>query len=215
MLTTLEKKDLVIVIAERLEKNNNSPETELTHSDERELLIAVCLSAQTTDKKVNEVTPELFRKYNSWESLSQANVDDVIKIIRPVNFHKGKADRLIKAARFIIENFKGKIPNTIEDLIKIPGVARKSANVILNEVFDKAEGLVVDTHVIRLSNRLGLTALKDPKKIEKELMDILPKNYWRNFSANLVLHGRYICKAKKPFCENCFLNDICPSAFRV
>lgn len=201
-------------VAERLEKNNSSPEIELTHSNERELLIAVCLSAQTTDKKVNEVTPELFRKYKSWEDLAVADVDDVIKIIRPVNFHKGKADRLIKAAKFILENFSGKVPDTIEDLIKIPGVARKSANVILNEVFDKAEGLVVDTHVIRLSNRLGFTTLKDPKKIEKALMEILPKKYWRNFSANLVLHGRYVCKAKKPSCEKCFMSDICPSAFK-
>lgn len=210
-----EIKKIAIEIAERLEKNNNSPETELTHTDERELLIAVCLSAQTTDKKVNEVTPELFRRYASWEKMAAADVDDVIKIIRPVNFHKGKADRLIKAAKFILETFNGKVPDTIEDLIKIPGVARKSANVILNEVFDKAEGVVVDTHVIRLSNRLGLTVLKDPKKIEKELMGILPKKYWRNFSANLVLHGRYICKAKKPACDKCFLSDICPSAFKA
>ena len=210
-----EIKNIAIEIAERLEKNNNSPETELTHTDERELLIAVCLSAQTTDKKVNEVTPELFRSYGSWEKMAAADVDDVIKIIRPVNFHKGKADRLIKAAKFILETFNGKVPDTIEDLIKIPGVARKSANVILNEVFDKAEGVVVDTHVIRLSNRLGLTVLKDPKKIEKELMGILPKKYWRNFSANLVLHGRYICKAKKPACDKCFLSDICPSAFKA
>jgi len=210
-----EIKNIAIEIAERLEKNNDSPETELTHTDERELLIAVCLSAQTTDKKVNEVTPELFKKYNSWEQMANADVDDVIKIIRPVNFHKGKADRLIKAAKFVLETFNGKVPDTIEDLVKIPGVARKSANVILNEVFDKAEGIVVDTHVIRLSNRLGLTVLKDPKKIEKELMGILPKTYWRNFSANLVLHGRYICKAKKPACDKCFLSDICPSAFKA
>ena len=210
-----EIKNIAIEIAERLEKNNNSPETELTHTDERELLIAVCLSAQTTDKKVNEVTPELFRRYGSWEMMAAADVDDVIKIIRPVNFHKGKADRLIKAAKFILETFNGKVPDTIEELIKIPVVARKSANVILNEVFDKAEGIVVDTHVIRLSNRLGLTVLKDPKKIEKELMGILPKKYWRNFSANLVLHGRYICKAKKPACDKCFLSDICPSAFKA
>jgi endonuclease-3 len=210
-----EIKNIAIEIAERLEKNNDSPETELTHTDERELLIAVCLSAQTTDKKVNEVTPELFKKYNSWEQMANADVDDVIKIIRPVNFHKGKADRLIKAAKFVLETFNGKVPDTIEDLVKIPGVARKSANVILNEVFDKAEGIVVDTHVIRLSNRLGLTVLKDPKKIEKELMGILPKTYWRNFSANLVLHGRYVCKAKKPACDKCFLSDICPSAFKA
>ena len=204
-----------IEIAELLEKNNDAPETELTHSNERELLIAVCLSAQTTDKKVNDVTPELFKKYPSWESLADANLEELQSYIRQVNFHKGKADRLIKASRFILDRFKGKVPDTIEDLILIPGVARKSANVILNEVFDKAEGIVVDTHVTRVSNRLGLTSNQDPKKIEKDLMGILPKNYWRNFSGNIVLLGRYICKARKPSCDKCHLNKICPSAFKI
>jgi len=202
-------------IAEILEKNNNSPETELTHSNERELLIAVCLSAQTTDKKVNDVTPELFRKYPSWESLAEANLEELQQTIRQVNFHKGKAERLIKASRFILDNFKGKVPENMEDLIKIPGVARKSANVILNEVFDKAEGIVVDTHVTRVSNRLGLTTNQDPKKIERDLMEILPQKYWRNFSGNIVLLGRYICKARKPACDKCVLNQICPSAFKL
>ena len=211
----MSQKDLIIEIAQRLEKNNESPETELTHSDIRELLIAVCLSAQTTDKKVNQVTPELFKKYPSWEALASANVEDIIPIIRPVNFHKGKADRLIKAARFVLDNFQGEVPQKMEELVKIPGVARKSANVILNEGFNLAEGIVVDTHVSRVSNRLGLTKNLDPKKIEKDLMEILPKNYWRNFSGNVVLLGRYICKARKPECDKCVLNDICPSAFKL
>ena len=208
-------KEQIIDVAEKLEKNNDSPETELTHSDIRELLIAVCLSAQTTDKKVNQVTPELFKRYPDWESLASANVDEVMSLIRQVNFHKGKADRLIKAARFILDNFKGEIPKNMEDLVKIPGVARKSANVILNEGFNMAEGIVVDTHVSRVSNRLGLTKNTDPKKIEKDLMEILPKNYWRNFSGNVVLLGRYVCKARKPECDKCVLNDICPSAFKL
>jgi len=209
------KKDFIIEVAEKLEKNNNSPETELTHSDIRELLIAVCLSAQTTDKKVNQVTPALFKRYPNWESLASADLEEVTSLIRQVNFHKGKADRLIKAARFILDNFKGEIPKNMEDLVKIPGVARKSANVILNEGFNMAEGIVVDTHVSRVSNRLGLTTNTDPKKIEKDLMDILPKNYWRNFSGNVVLLGRYVCKARKPECDKCVLNDICPSAFKL
>jgi endonuclease-3 len=204
-----------IEIAELLEKNNDAPETELTHANERELLIAVCLSAQTTDKKVNDVTPALFNKYPSWESLADANLEELQSYIRQVNFHKGKADRLIKASRYILDNFNGKVPDTIEKLIEIPGVARKSANVILNEVFDKAEGIVVDTHVTRVSNRLGLTSNQDPKKIEKDLMVILPKKYWRNFSGNIVLLGRYICKARKPACDKCHLNQICPSAFKI
>ncbi len=209
------KKDFIIEVAEKLEKNNNSPETELTHSDIRELLIAVCLSAQTTDKKVNQVTPALFKRYPDWESLASADLEEVTSLIRQVNFHKGKADRLIKAARFILDNFKGEIPKNMEDLVKIPGVARKSANVILNEGFNMAEGIVVDTHVSRVSNRLGLTSNTDPKKIEKDLMDILPKNYWRNFSGNVVLLGRYVCKARKPECDKCVLNDTCPSAFKL
>jgi endonuclease-3 len=209
------KKDFIIEVAEKLEKNNNSPETELTHSDIRELLIAVCLSAQTTDKKVNQVTPALFKRYPDWESLASADLEEVTSLIRQVNFHKGKADRLIKAARFILDNFKGEIPKNMDDLVKIPGVARKSANVILNEGFNMAEGIVVDTHVSRVSNRLSLTTNTDPKKIEKDLMDILPKNYWRNFSGNVVLLGRYVCKARKPECDKCVLNDICPSAFKL
>jgi endonuclease-3 len=209
------KKDIIVEIAEKLEKNNNSPETELTHSNIRELLIAVCLSAQTTDKKVNQVTPDLFKRYPSWESLASAEVDEVMSLIRQVNFHKGKADRLIKAARFILENYNGEVPKTMEELVKIPGVARKSANVILNEGFNMAEGIVVDTHVSRVSNRLGLTSNSDPKKIEKDLMEILPKKYWRNFSGNVVLLGRYVCKARKPECENCVLNEVCPSAFKL
>ena len=209
------KKDLIIDIAEKLEKNNSSPETELTHADLRELLIAVCLSAQTTDKKVNQVTPDLFKRYPDWESLASADVSEVMGLIKQVNFHKGKADRLIKAARFILDNFNGVVPKNMDDLVKIPGVARKSANVILNEGFNMAEGIVVDTHVSRVSNRLGLTANSDPKKIEKDLMEILPKTYWRNFSGNVVLLGRYVCKARKPECDKCVLNGICPSAFKI
>lgn len=211
----MNKKDLIIEIAEILEKNNNSPETELTHSDIRELLIAVCLSAQTTDKKVNQVTPDLFKKYPNWESLASANLSEVENLIRQVNFHKGKADRLIKAARFILDNYQGEVPKTMEELVRIPGVARKSANVILNEGFNLAEGIVVDTHVSRVSNRLGLTKNTDPKKIEKDLMEILPKKYWRNFSGNVVLLGRYVCKARKPECDKCVLNQICESAFKI
>lgn len=208
-------KEKIIDIAEKLEKNNDSPETELTHSDIRELLIAVCLSAQTTDKKVNQVTPDLFKRYPDWESLASADVEEVMSLIRQVNFHKGKADRLIKAARFVLDNFKGEVPKTMEELVRIPGVARKSANVILNEGFNMAEGIVVDTHVSRVSNRLGLTKNTDPKKIEKDLMEILPKKYWRNFSGNVVLLGRYVCKARKPECDKCVLNDTCSSAFKL
>ena len=156
----------------------------------------------------------LFKKYPSWKELSKANLSDVQNLIKQVNFYKGKADRLIKAGQVVMGEFGGSVPKSMDDLIKIPGVARKSANVIMQEVWGRAEGIVVDTHVSRVSNRLGLTSEKDPKKIEKDLIKIIPKEYWRNFSGSAVLHGRYTCLARKPKCEECVLNKICPSAFK-
>ncbi len=192
-----------------------SPKTELTHINEYELAVAVMLSAQTTDKKVNQVTPKLFGKYPDWESLTVANVSEVQNLIREVNFYIGKGERLIKAAQYVITNFGGSLPHTVEDLVKIPGIARKSANVITQELWNIAEGIVVDTHVTRVTQRLGLTKNSDPVKIEKDLMEIIPKKYWRNFSGAAVFHGRYICVARKPKCGECKLNGICPSAFMV
>ena len=201
-------------IAELLKKKYPDPKTELNHRNDYELCVAVMLSAQTTDKKVNQVTPMLFKKYPSWKELSKANLSDVQNLIKQVNFYKGKADRLIKAGQVVMGEFGGSVPKSMDDLIKIPGVARKSANVIMQEVWGRAEGIVVDTHVSRVSNRLGLTSEKDPKKIEKDLIKIIPKEYWRNFSGSAVLHGRYTCLARKPKCEECVLNKICPSAFK-
>jgi endonuclease-3 len=201
-------------IAQLLMDNHPNPRTELNFNNDYELVVAVTLSAQTTDKKVNQVTPLLFQKYPNWKTLSNASVDEIIPLIRAVNFHKGKAERLVKAGKLVTEQFKGMLPRNMVDLMKIPGVARKSANVIMQELWDIAEGIVVDTHVTRVSNRLGITDQQDPVKIEKELMALIPKRYWRNFSGSLVLHGRYICVARKPKCTECFLNGICPSAFK-
>jgi endonuclease III len=191
------------------------PKTELIHTNEYELAVAVMLSAQTTDKKVNQVTPKLFGRYPNWENLAVANVSDVQNLIHTVNFYIGKGERLVKAAQYLITNFGGVLPHTIEYLVKIPGIARKSANVITQELWDMAEGIVVDTHVTRVSQRLGLTGNSDPVKIEKDLMIIIPKEYWRNYSGAAVLHGRYICTARKPKCGECELNGICPNAFKV
>ncbi len=202
-------------IAEILEKKNPAPKTELVHSDEYQLAIAVMLSAQTTDKKVNQVTPGLFAKYPSWEALAQANVEEVTPLIRQVNFHKGKAQRIIDAARVVVAEFGGELPREMPRLLRLPGVARKSANVIMQELWGVAEGIVVDTHVSRVALRLGLTTQTDPKKIERDLMEIFPQKYWRNFSGNAVLHGRYTCTARKPECGRCPLNSLCPSAFGV
>ncbi len=201
-------------VARKLQKAHPEPKTELVHSDEYQLAVAVMLSAQTTDKKVNQVTPELLKKYPNWESLANADIGEVGKLINQVNFYKGKAERLVKAGQVVVAEFGGKLPKNIEELTKIPGIARKSANVITQELWGIAEGIVVDTHVSRVSNRLGLTKETDPKKIERDLMKIIPKNYWRNFSGSAVLHGRYVCIARKPKCQDCVLNDICPSAFK-
>jgi endonuclease-3 len=207
--------ELAEIIAGELKKKYPKPQTELFHNNEYQLSVAVMLSAQTTDKKVNEVTPGLFKKYKGWRDLAEADLETLQKDIHGVNFHKGKADRLIKAGQVVLGEFDGKLPRTIDELIKIPGVARKSANVIMQELWDIAEGIVVDTHVTRVTNRLGLTKNSDAVKIEKDLIKILPKKYWRNFSGAVVLHGRYVCKARKPECEKCVLNKLCPSAFKV
>ena len=211
----MDKKEQAEKVALLLQKEQPHPKTELTHLDEYQLAIAVMLSAQTTDKKVNQVTPALFAKYPDWEALASGDVTEVAGLIRQVNFHKGKAQRIIEAARTVLTSFNGALPHEMTQLTKLPGVARKSANVIMQEVWGVAEGIVVDTHVSRVSARLGLTSQKDPKKIEEDLMSLLPKKYWRNFSGSTVLHGRYVCTARKPKCSECVLNEICPSAYKV
>jgi len=211
----MDKKEKAQDIARILKEEHPNPKTELNHQTETDLVIAVMLSAQTTDKKVNEVTTELFKKYKTWEDYANADLEELRKLIRQVNFHIGKADRIIKAAKLILAEFAGKIPKDIKNLIKIPGVARKSANVIQQELWDISEGIVVDTHVTRVSNRLELTTHTNAVKIEKDLMEVFPKETWRNISGALVMHGRYVCKARKPECENCELNKVCSSAFMV
>ncbi len=207
-------KDRGEMIAKKLKELYPNPKTELVHQNEMQLVVAVTLSAQTTDKKVNQITQSLFKKYKTWDDFAGADLQTLQKEIRGVNFHLGKAERLIKAGKYIVDNFNGKVPQKLVDLIKIPGVARKSANVILQELWGVAEGIVVDTHVTRVSNRLGLTREQDAVKIERDLMKIIPKEYWRNFSGAVVLHGRYVCVARKPKCGECGLNKLCPSAFK-
>ena len=211
----MNEKQFAETVAKLLKKEHPNPKTELTHENEMQLAVAVMLSAQTTDKKVNQITLGLFKKYKTWEDFANADIAELQGIIRGVNFHLGKAERLIKAGNFVTVNFDGKLPKTLNELVKIPGIARKSANVILNELWNISEGIVVDTHVTRVSNRLGLTVNQDAVKIEKDLMEIVSKEYWRNFSGAMVLHGRYICTARKPKCGECVLNKICPSAFGV
>lgn len=201
------------LIAEKIAIHYPNPKTELIYANEMQLAIAVTLSAQTTDKKVNEITSSLFKKYTSWQEFANANLEELTQDIRGVNFHVGKAQRLIEMAKTVLTKFNGVLPKEMAQLITLPGVARKSANVIMQELWDMAEGIVVDTHVTRVSQRLGLTKNTDAVKIEKELMTIIPKEYWRTYSGGVVLHGRYICTARRPKCQDCFLNDVCLSAF--
>ncbi|MFC1722430.1 endonuclease III [Patescibacteria group bacterium] len=210
----MNKKERAKIVAKLLKQKYPKPITELVHKNETELAVAVMLSAQTTDKKVNEITAKLFKKYKSWKDYAQADLEELRADIRGVNFHKGKAERIIKAGKTVLEEFSGKLPKKIDALIKIPGVARKSANVIQQELWNLSEGIVVDTHVTRVSNLLGLTKEKNAVKIENDLMKLFKKDSWRNISGAIVLHGRYICKARKPNCEDCVLNEVCPSAFK-
>ncbi len=213
MTKLADNKKRAIEVAKLLKQEHPKPKTELIHKNEMELAVAVMLSAQTTDKKVNEVTKDLFKKYKTWDDFSNANLEELQGLIRQVNFHKGKAERIIKAGKVVSEEFGGKLPRDIKNLIRIPGVARKSANVIQQELWDISEGIVVDTHVTRVSNRLGFTKNKDAVKIEQDLMEIFPKETWRNISGAFVMHGRYVCKARKPECTACILKEVCPSAF--
>ncbi|HET7420258.1 MAG TPA: endonuclease III [Candidatus Dormibacteraeota bacterium] len=185
--------------------------TELTHDNAFQLLIATILSAQTTDRSVNLVTPELFRRYPAATDLAAANPADVEKLIKPTGFFRLKTQRIIAAARAIADLFGGEVPKTMDEMVKIPGIGRKTANVILGAGFD-IPGFAVDTHVIRLSNRLGFVRTRDPVKIEFQVTAAVPPEEWSGLSLRLILHGRRVCDARRPRCEECVLNDFCPSA---
>jgi len=185
--------------------------TELTHENPFQLLIATVLSAQTTDRSVNLVTPELFRRYPTAEDLAAADPAVVETLIKPTGFFRLKTKRIIAASRALVELFGGQVPKTMEDMIKIPGIGRKTANVILGAGFD-SPGFAVDTHVKRLTNRLGLVSTKDPVKIEYQVCAMVPKEEWTALSLRLILHGRRVCLARRPRCEECVLNDFCPSS---
>ncbi len=187
----------------------------LNYSNDWELLVAVVLSAQCTDKKVNEVTQKLFQKYPSLEDYTKANLQEFEKDIKSTGFYHHKAKNILAAAKMVQEKFGGKLPKTMVEITTLPGIARKSANVILGNAFGVVEGIAVDTHVCRISQRLGLTKNSDPVKIEKDLMQILPKEKWFKFTYLIIDFGRSICDAKKPWCSICPLNKLCPSAFKI
>jgi endonuclease-3 len=185
--------------------------TELTHQDVFQLLIATILSAQTTDRSVNLVTPELFRRYPTALDLAAADPALVEGLIKPTGFFRNKTRTIIAASQKIVELFGGVVPPTMEDLVKLPGIGRKTANVILGVGFN-VPGFAVDTHVTRLTNLLRLVATRDPVKIEHQVCRMVPKEEWTGLSLRLILHGRRVCIARRPRCEECILNDFCPSS---
>lgn len=182
----------------------------LTHRNAFELLIATILSAQCTDARVNMVTPVLFGKYPTPAAMAAATPAELEAIIRSTGFYRNKAKSILGASKLIVERFGGEVPDTMEALLELPGVARKTANVVLGNAFGKNEGVVVDTHVARLSRRMGLTKHGDPVKIEQDLIALFPREAWAMLAHLLIFHGRQVCAARKPACEPCVLKDVCP-----
>jgi endonuclease III len=184
---------------------------ELKHANAFQLLVSTILSAQCTDVRVNLVTQELYKKYKTPEDFAYASPAELEKEIRPTGFFRNKAKSVMGASKGIIEKFAGQVPRTMEDILTLPGVARKTANVVLGTAYGIASGVVVDTHVMRLSRRLDLTRNEEPKKIEQDLMAIIPQNKWIQFSHQLIWHGRRVCFARKPKCAECNLERLCNS----
>ena len=206
----LKKKTLEVI--KRLTKEYPDPKTALDFSSPFELLVATVLSAQTTDVLVNKVTRDLFKKYRSVKDYVSAPPEVFEKDIGSVNFYKTKAKNIQACAAIIREKFNSKVPKTMDELTSLPGVARKTANIILSSAFGINEGIAVDTHVKRVSYRLGLTKNEDPVKIERDLMALTPKGEWKDMSNLLISHGRKVCQAKKPNHNECVLSDICPAS---
>jgi endonuclease III len=196
----------------RLKREYPDARTELDYETPLQLAIATILSAQCTDKRVNMVTPLLFKTFPTAASLADAPSEELEAIIKSTGFFRNKTKSLIGLGKALVERHNGEIPDSMEELVKLPGIGRKTANVILGNAFRKNEGVVVDTHVARLSHRLGLTRETDPIKIEQDLMPLFPREDWALLSHLLIFHGRRVCEARRPKCEICVLNDICPSS---
>ena len=184
----------------------------LTHDTPVQLLVATILSAQCTDERVNQVTPELFRRFPDAAALSGAELTELETLVRSTGFYRNKAKNIRGACRLLVEKFDSQVPKKMEELLELPGVARKTANVVLAHAYGIHMGVTVDTHVKRLSFRLGLTEHKDPIRVERDLMRLLPQPEWENWSIRLIYHGRAVCAARKPACDRCLLADLCPAA---
>lgn len=199
-------------IYDRLAEHYPDAHCALDFKSPYQLLVATILSAQCTDKRVNMVTPALFKRYRTPAAMADADPAELEDMIKSTGFFRNKAKSLLGMSRALVERHRGKVPQELEELVELPGVGRKTANVVLGNAFDKNEGVVVDTHVGRVSERLGLTRETDPVKIEQDLMRLYPRERWTILAHLLIEHGRRICVARRPKCEECFLNDICPSS---
>jgi endonuclease-3 len=204
--------DRIHAILDRLAATYPNAECALVHRNPWELLVATILSAQCTDVRVNMVTPELFRKFPTPQAMAEASLPAIEEEIRSTGFYRNKAKSISGAAKKIISDFGGKVPRTMDELLTVPGAARKTANVVLGVAYKIAEGIVVDTHVLRLSHRLHLTQATEPKKVEQDLVKIIPKDHWIAFSHELIYHGRQVCIARKPRCAECSLETLCTSS---
>ena len=211
-MTAPEEKQRARAIVRALKKEYPEARCSLNYASPLELLVATILSAQCTDERVNVVTAGLFRKYRSAADYARAPQAELEQDIRPTGFFRNKARAIQGACRLLEERHGGRVPASLEDLLALPGVARKTANVVLGNAFGVASGVVVDTHVQRLSARLGLSAQKQPEKIERDLMELVPRGDWINFSHLLIYHGRKVCKARTPLCAECVLEPLCPSS---
>jgi len=208
----MRKKERATEVFARLKRAHPDAHCELDHETPLQLLMATILSAQCTDKRVNMVTPSLFKRFPTAQALADAQQEELEEIIKSTGFFRNKAKSLIGLGKALVERHGGSVPDSMETLVKLPGVGRKTANVILGNAFRKNEGVVVDTHVGRLSLRLGLTRETDPVKVERELMALVPREDWTMLAHVLVFHGRRICYARTPKCEICVLSEICPSS---
>jgi endonuclease-3 len=209
----LEPKARAQKVMELLEKEHADAEIALHYKNPLELLIATILSAQATDEQINAITPKLFQKYKTAKDYANADLTELEQDIKSSGFYHNKAKNLKNSAKLLVEKYNSQVPKTMEELVELPGVARKTANIVLFNAYGVIAGVAVDTHVRRLAQRLGLTENTNQDKIEKDLMNIVPKDKWMHITDLLIFHGRRVCNAKKPRCDACVLNKICPSAF--
>jgi endonuclease III len=204
-------KQRALEILVRLQRLYPDATCSLDYSTTVQLLVATILSAQCTDERVNKVTPALFASFPDASSMANADLAEITEMVRSTGFYRNKAKNIQGSCRMIVKDFDGQVPNRMDDLLKLPGVARKTANVVLAHGYGINAGVTVDTHVKRLSNRLGFTEHDDPIRIERDLMKLLPQPDWENWSIRLIYHGRAVCKARNPACDRCELADLCPS----